>query len=1018
SVVTAHQDISLSRIEIMSEEEKHYVLYDLNDTERGYPKGKTIRQLFEDESNHRPDHVSAVFEDKHLTYSGLNERSGRLGRLLRSKGVNKGSILAIMATRSLEMIEGILAILAAGGAYLPIDPMYPVMRAKFILEDSGTDVILIQEHLSNDGNEVLNGFQPGNIIPIGGDWENVPDIETFPVSDCSGDHWPDLAYVIYTSGSTGKPKGVMVEQRNVINLVFDLQERVYNTTRPINTALVSPYIFDASIKQIFPSLLGGHRLMIVPEEARFDGEKLVTFYKERNIRVSDGTPMHLNILLNYPLELGWDFPVKTFLIGGDVLELDTGQKFLSLMADPSVEIINVYGPTECCDVSTSYTFTGQSIQGLQRIPIGKPLHNVRCYILGRRGELLPIGIPGELHIAGDGLGRGYLNNPEMTGEKFEKRKSALFTSDFVLYRTGDLARWLPGDSGNIEFLGRMDRQVKVRGYRIELEEIQARLHTHEKVKEALVIASDDQTGNKYLYAYLVPVTGDVVPGAEKTGPGADELRDFLSPILPDYMIPSGFIFLEAMPLTPNGKVDHGALPGPELKAGAHYIAPGSAVENQLVRLWSGVLGIDESIIGVESNFFELGGHSLKATILVSQVHKALNVKVPLTEVFLTPTIRGLAQYIQAAARERYASIEPVEKREHYGLSFAQKRLYILYQMDLQSTAYNMPRFIPFDKAPLVEKLEEAFTKLINRHESLRTSFHMIDAQPLQRVHDHVEFEIEFFGRGVPLRSFVRPFDLFRAPLLRVGLAKNSEGKHILMVDMHHIISDGISMDVLETDFIALLEGKALPPLRLHYKDFAQWQTGESEMENIRNQETYWIDEFSIRGEIPLLQLPTDNPRPAVQSFDGAAVSFRLSGEDTRRLRAAALENGSSLFMVMLALTNILVFKLSGQEDIVIGTPIAGRRHADLEKVIGMFVNTLALRNYPVGRKTLKEFLEEVKKQTLNAFENQEYPFEELVEKLDIQRDVERNPLFDVMFSLVDVETGSPAPMIEESNEAA
>ncbi|MCP5052958.1 MAG: amino acid adenylation domain-containing protein, partial [bacterium] len=528
-----------------------------------------------------------------------------------------------------------------------------------------------------------------------------------------------------------------------------------------------------------------------------------------------------------------------------------------------------------------------------------------------------------------------------------------------------------------------------------------------------MVTREDKSGDKYICAYIVHVHGDIIPGEEFDVAG---LRGYLMENVPDYMVPSYFVEIDHIPLTTNGKVNRGALPAPQLKAGDAYIAPRGAVEIQLARLWSGVLGIDDSVIGVESNFFEMGGHSLKATILVSQVHKALNVKVPLTEVFRTPTIRALAQYIRAAARERYAAVEPVEKQEYYKLSSAQKRLYILYQMDVESIAYNMPQFIPFEKVPPLEKLEEAFTKLIDRHESLRTSFHMIDDQPVQKVHDNVEFNIELEAENLdtnPLRSFVRPFDLSRAPLMRVGLAKTGERRHVLMVDMHHIVSDGISMDVLEIDFIALLEGKALLPLRLHYKDFALWQTGESEIESIRNQETYWIDEFSIQGEIPLLQLPTDNPRPAIQSFDGAVVRFRLSGEETGRLREVALENGASLFMVMLSLTNILLSKLSGQEDIVIGTPIAGRRHADLEKIIGMFVNTLALRNYPVGRKTLKEFLEEVKKQTLNAFENQEYPFEELVEKLEIQRDVERNPLFDVMFSLVDVETGSPDPEVKE-----
>ncbi|MCP5054263.1 MAG: AMP-binding protein, partial [bacterium] len=516
-----------------------------------------------------------------------------------------------------------------------------------------------------------------------------------------------------------------------------------------------------------------------------------------------------------------------------------------------------------------------------------------------------------------------------------------------------------------------------------------------------------------------------------------DVREYLSDNLPQYMVPSYFVRLDEIPSTVGGKVDRHALPAPELQAAAGRIAPSGPVEIQLSELWSEVLGIDRSIIGIDSNFFALGGHSLKATILVSKIHEALNVKVSLTDVFRIPTIRGLAQYIHAAARERYAAVEPVENREYYSLSSAQKRLNIIHQMDLGNTAYNMPQFIPFEETPPVDKLEAAFTKLINRHESLRTSFHMIHNQPVQKVHDHVEFEIEFFGRGtplwsplhgnhsdvngndsdangnnpgthggVPLRSFVRPFDLSNAPLLRVGLVKGGEDEHLLMVDMHHIISDGVSMGVLETDFIALYRDKTLPPLRIHYKDFSQWQNSPSQQESIANQETYWLDEF--KGELPVLQLPADYPRPVVQSFEGHKLGFRLTPGETRELRNIALETGSTLFMVLLSLTTILLSRLSGQEDIVIGTPIAGRRHPDLEKIIGMFVNTLAIRNYPVGRKTVKGFIEEVKERTLNAFEHQEYQFEDLVERLPIDRDTGRNPLFDVMFILNNMDSDPAA----------
>ncbi|MCP5049569.1 MAG: amino acid adenylation domain-containing protein, partial [bacterium] len=995
----------LRDMEIIGEVEKHRLLNTFNDTGSDYPKDQNIRRLFENEAQRHSDRISVVIEDKHLTYGDLKDRSRRFGGLLRSKGIEKDRIVAMMMERSLEMIVGMLAVLESGGAYLPMDAAYPVKRNKFILQDSGAEVILTQEHLLSGRNEVFEGIQPGNVLLPEKNWENLPDIESLPTAASEDHHWHDLAYVIYTSGTSGNPKGVMVGHGNVVNLVYDLRERVYDATGPMATALVSPYVFDASVKQIFPSLLGGHRLMIVPEEARFDGERLLRFYKERNIRVSDGTPMHLGIMLNYPLEMSRNFPIRTFVIGGDALELELVNKLLALITGPNFEIINVYGPTECCDVSSSYTLTGRSIEGLPRIPIGKPLNNVNCYILGRYMELPGIGVAGELYIGGEGVARGYLNNPELTAEKFlytEKDFSHGLTrintdQHGSVYRTGDLVRWLA--DGNIEFLGRIDHQVKIRGYRIELGAIENRLLKYPGIKDVVVSTVGSESGDKYLCAY-------VVPAHLLTERGQLAIKEYLSDFLPGYMIPAYWVEMDGIPLTPNGKVDRKALPAPQLKAGAAHIAPDSPVAIRLARLWSEVLGIGQSIIGIDSNFFALGGHSLKATIIVSKIHKTLNVKVPLMEVFRTPTIRGLAQYIHAAARERYAAIEPAEKREYYVLSSAQKRMYILNRMDLESIVYNIPYFFPLEQAPPVEILEESFIQLINRHESLRTSFHMIHNQPVQKVHDQVEFEMEYFDGGMPQRDFIRPFDLSHAPLLRVGLEKTGEGKYILMVDMPHIISDGISMELLRKDFAALVEGKILSPLRIQYKDFSRWQISQTETGDIQNQESYWLKEFE--HEIPVLNLPTDFLRPAIQSFEGAGIDFQLSEKDSQTLKTAALENGCTLFMVLLALTTILLSKLSGQEDVVIGTPIAGRRHADLEKIIGMFVNTLAFRNYPDGTKSVKEFIEEVKKRALDAFGNQEYPFEELVGTLDIKRDAGRNPLFDVMLMLNNINTGPGA----------
>ena len=552
-----------------------------------------------------------------------------------------------------------------------------------------------------------------------------------------------------------------------------------------------------------------------------------------------------------------------------------------------------------------------------------------------------------------------------------------------MYRTGDLTRWL--EDGNIEFLGRIDHQVKIRGYRIELGEIENRLLGHPDIMEAVVVTREDDSSDKYICAYIVSEEEAVI----------SDLRDYLLKHMPEYMVPSYFVNIESIPLTSNGKVNRRALPAPQVKAGADHIIPEGPFEMKLAGLWSAVLKVDQSVIGIDSDFFSLGGHSLKATILLAGIHKAFNVKVSLARLFRTPTIRQLAKYIRGAAWERYAAIEPAEKREYYELSSAQKRLYILNRMESQSTVYNMPQFIPINEVSLIPKLEDVFGKLISRHESLRTSFHMIDNQPVQQVREVVPFSVD--SPGPDPGSFVRPFDLTQAPLLRASLTKTGESSHMLMVDMHHIISDGISLDVLRNDFTDLIKSRLLRPIRIQYIDFSQWQNSPSEHTNVAGQEAFWLNQF--QGEIPELQLPVDFPRPVVRSFEGDHFEAQLSLEGSRKLREIAGETGSTLFMVLLSVTTILMSKLSGQEDIVIGTPIAGRRHVDLEQVIGMFVNTLSLRNYPNGEIPANQFIKEVKERTLNAFENQEYQFDRLVEQLPVERDTGRNPLFDVMFSL-------------------
>ncbi|KYG94634.1 non-ribosomal peptide synthetase, partial [Paenibacillus polymyxa] len=590
--------------------------------------------------------------------------------------------------------------------------------------------------------------------------------------------------------------------------------------------------------------------------------------------------------------------------------------------------------------------------------------------------------------------RGYRNRPELTTEKFI---DSPFRGGERCYRTGDLVRW--NADGTLEYKGRIDAQVKIRGYRIELGEVEAQLLKLEAVREAVVIAHEDEQGQKLLCAY-------VVTHAEVA---TSELRSALSQELPGYMVPSYFVQLEQLPLTPNGKVDRRALPQPEggVSSGAEYVPPQNQLQAQLASIWKDVLELER--IGIKDNFFEAGGHSLRATHVISLIYKELHKNVQLKDLFQHPTIEQLAQVIEALEQTTYESIPVTENKPFYAVSSAQKRMYILNQLDGAGISYNIPGALTLTGSLDHKAMDNAFRQLIDRHETLRTSFETMNGEPVQRVHDEVPFcmELTYAHGAAPketdelVRNFVKPFDLGQAPLFRVGLIETDPEHHILLMDMHHIISDGTSINVLIQDFIHLYAGDTLPSLRIQYKDYAVWQQKQQQSERYREQENYWLNTFA--GELPVLDLPTDYPRPAVRSFEGDVLEFTLDQRQSEGLKSIAVQTESTLYMVLLAAYSALLSHYSGQEDIIVGSPIAGRPHADLGSLIGMFVNTLAIRNYPEGGKTFRDYVLEVKENALKAFEHQDYPFEELVEKLGVDRDLSRNPLFDTMFALQNIE---------------
>jgi amino acid adenylation domain-containing protein len=1003
----------LFELEMIPAAEKHRLLYEFNDTAAGYSRDKTLHQLFEEQVEKTPGHIAVTFEGEEISYEALNRKANQWAVKLKETGMAPGFVGVIM-DRTIEMVIAVIGILKAGGAYVPLEPYLPDTRIIHILK-SLVVTCALTNHL-----QLRKAMGIARQLPElthifcldGGARSALPDRSWLKgktvVSPAEISKIPhhnltslttagDIAYIIYTSGSTGEPKGVVVKHRPVINVI-----RWVNKTFSVRTGdkllFIASLGFDLSVYDIFGVLACGGTIRVVSHGDIKNPERLLEIIMEEGITFWDSAPASLQQLVPFLPEIKHyqkESQLRLVFLSGDWVPVPLPDALRE--AFKGVKVIALGGATEAAIWSNFYP-VGIVEPSWNSIPYGKPIQNAKYYILDPYLHVCPLGVPGDLYIGGECLATGYINDVPLTSGKFIDNP---FVPGEKIYKTGDVARWF--EDGNMEFLGRMDNQVKLRGLRIELGEIESQLLGHEKVGEAVALMRGEHTEDKYLCAYIVP-EGEI---------STAELQEHLAIQLPDYMIPSYFIMLEKMPLSPNGKLDRKALPEPDKissEADEQYAAPRDSIERKLAGIWAEVLKIEKERIGIHSDFFEIGGNSLQAITLISNVHKALHVKFPLVDLFARSKLNNMADYIRGAQRDRFTSLEMVEEKDYYLLSAAQRRLYILQQMTRESDAYNIPQIVELEGELDRERFEETCRELVKRHESFRTSFEMLDREPRQRIHKDLAFSIDYFesseeGIAGIVESFRGPFDLGQAPLVKVGLIKKTGGPHthLLMVDMHHIISDGTSMALLIKEFMTLYEGNQLPPLRIRYKDYSQWQNSAPEKEKVKKQEEYWLKQFE--GEIPVLHLPSDYPRPAVQDFEGRSLTVELSPQQSSGVEELAAHQGTTLYMVLLAIYNVLLAKISGQEDIIVGTPTAGRQHTDLKKIIGMFVNTLALRNYPQGDKTFETFLNEVKERTLAAFDNQDYPFEDLVEKVDINRDTGRNPLFDVMFGIQDIEIG-------------
>jgi amino acid adenylation domain-containing protein/thioester reductase-like protein len=969
-------DAPIESLAIMTDEERRLVGGGFSSRRIPLPADETIPSMFERQVARDPDRIAVAFEDETLTYRELATRADRLAVQLRALGALPESIVAICIDRSLDMIVGLCGIAKSGAAFLPIDPDYPPERIRFQLADSGASILVAPRSIAE-----RIGFS-GTLLPI--DEPGAIESKSGPIGIVSRPE--QLAYVIYTSGSTGRPKGVLVEHRNLVAYVLGRLDviPVFPDDRILEQHSFS---FDGFLEGLYAALLTGATFVLPNRREAQDARLCAELIRRRGVSAMTTSPLFLNELNALPpLET-----LRTILSGGDILRPEQ----ISELANRAT-VHNVYGPTEATIVATIHRCEPPL---RAPIPIGRPVPNYEILIVDPSGRFLPIGVPGEIWISGAGVARGYLGRPELTRERFVPHPAA---PERRAYRTGDLGRWHP--DGTVEFLGRSDEQVKIRGFRVELGEIESALLAIDGIGDCAVVAAEQEGGEKELRAYLVPDSGDATGAGRLT---VATIRERLALSLAQHMIPNRFVTVDRLPHTPHGKLDRKRLAemGTALSLGTTHEAPRTEVEAAIARLFGSILGVER--VGIDDDFFALGGHSLKATILVSRIHKELGVACPLREVFEHPTVAGLAERIEAGRRSVYASIPIAEKRPFYPLSSAQKRLYVIEQMGGTGTAYNMPGALLVEGPLDVPRLEGAVRGLIARHEALRTSFATVDGEPVQRVHSEVPFEIERIEGGASadvdrlVEAFVRPFDLAVAPLLRVGLIRLSDERSVLAFDLHHIVSDGTSMGILVRELMALYRGAPLPPLRLQYKDYSAWQAGVFASELFRKETAYWLEALS--GEIPVLSLPTDRARPALQRFEGETVDLEIGTDLTARLEALAAERGITLFMLLLAAWQVLLSKWSGQEEVIVGSPIAGRPHADLEGILGMFVNTLALRGRPVGTKPFVDFLDETRAASLGAFENQDYPFEELVERVALRRDLGRNPLFDAMFAFQNVD---------------
>lgn len=967
--VIAHPQSTISEIKIITEDEQNAFLHRYEKHLLSYPKEKSIIALWEEQVLLHPDATAILHQNTKLSYQELKLKVDALASHLQQCGVKKGNMIPTLLPRSPELIISLLAIMKCGGIYLPISTFLPMDRIDYILKDSNSQYCITTSDSIKDKH-----LDVSNIILL--DAIETPSSNVEPIITNAN----DVIYTIYTSGSTGNPKGVQVTNQNLNNFIHSFQEYYNHQVSYKDVCLASTNIsFDVSIWEFFFTLLNGATLYLYDEDTISD-----IFHYCETIIQNHITMLYLppNILENvYAIlsEKEEEISIDKILVGVEPIRNSTIQKFFTL--NPQMQIVNGYGPTETTICCTAYVAHKGEECDTPIIPIGRPLYNLKVYVVNQDLNLVPEGIAGELLIGGDNVTKGYLNREDLTSEKYI---SSPFKRNERLYRTGDIVKFLP--DGNLIFVGRNDKQVKLRGHRIELGGIESSILDYPGITKCKTLLKNENT---IMVAFFTADKKIDIP----------HLRDFLSKKIPLYAIPNFFMQLDAFPLTLNGKIDQEQLEKMDIKISSTYVGPTTELEKELVNLWEFLLGT--SPIGIEDNFFYIGGDSLACIKLISEIYAKFIIKLAVKDIFDYPTIQKLANYMNNInIAKKDFSILPAPQMSSYPLSEAQKRIYFVANQDPNSLLYNIAGGISFTTIPDVHKLENCLKELIQKHSSLRTYFTIENGNVVQKITEHIDFHLEVEQQSENsiedlFTDFIKPFDMSKAPLFRAKLVLFNNTNCILLLDMHHIISDGASVGILVKELCDNYSGIASSKEKIDYKDFALWEKEQQNSDTYKNSKKFWISQF--QDSLPVLAMPTTYTRPSKQSFEGDNYAFQLDTKMYEHIMKFAQDKNLTPYMVLLSAYFILLSKYSRQEDIIVGTPVVGRDKEELSSVIGMFVNSIPLRRHIDNSSTFVEFSSQLKEYCLSCFEHQDYPFNELISDLGLKRDISRNPLFDTMF---------------------